>query len=273
MHITIIVSSLLVIVNILSMNAQFHFPFGEELKKVVQKDTSPKKVFVLGVYASAIHAKWIDNNGKVLIRAIAVASEPCIFWRGDFEEAKDILSRINIPNGYGYLIPADTSFNGPSGRSLDENYLDPLGFTRNDAWLCDLVPHSCQNSSQKSALEREYDIYMKQNILPVYDMPEVPADLASDERIQEIIKELKQSNADTIILLGDQPVKYFLAKFSDKYNKLSDFKKYGKPVNVTIDNKFYTIIALAHPRQVSKLGKSNQKWYDLHQTWMKEKLK
>lgn len=36
---------------------KFVFPFGSQLKKVEQADKSPKKVFVLGVYASAVHAK------------------------------------------------------------------------------------------------------------------------------------------------------------------------------------------------------------------------
>lgn len=33
------------------------FTFGEPVLKVEQKDKSPKKVFILGVYASAVHAK------------------------------------------------------------------------------------------------------------------------------------------------------------------------------------------------------------------------
>jgi len=251
----------------------YSFPFGQELRKVMQTDTTPKKVFVLGVYASAVHAKWLDTNGRVLIKALAVASEPCIFWTGDSTEALLIINEIKIPNELGKLVPAECSFNGPSGRCLDSNFLFPLNYKREDAWLCDLVPHSCQNSSQKLALEREYNKYIKLGKLPAYNIPEVPANLASEERIQEILTELKQSQADTIIILGDQPIIYFLSRFTDKYKKLSDFSEYGKPVDVSIDNKTYTIIALAHPRQVSKLGKSTQKWYDFHQIWMKEKLK
>ena len=34
------------------------FPFGETVKRLVQEDRTPKKVFVLGVYASAVHARW-----------------------------------------------------------------------------------------------------------------------------------------------------------------------------------------------------------------------
>lgn len=46
-----------------------NFPFGEPLKKVQQQDRSPKKVFVLGVYASAVHARWIDKDGKQKVAA------------------------------------------------------------------------------------------------------------------------------------------------------------------------------------------------------------
>lgn len=251
----------------------FTFPFGQELKNVNQKDTTPKNIFVLGVYASAVHAKWLDTNGRVLIKALAVASEPDIFWTGDSTEALKIINGIKVPQGLGSLIPAECTYNGPSGRCLDSNFLYPLNYTRENAWLCDLVPHSCQNPSQKSALEREYDKYLNLGKLPKYNIPEVPTNLANEERIKEILTELKQSQADTIVLLGDQPIKFFLSRFTSKYKKLSDFEEYGKPVEVVIDNKTYTVIALAHPRQVSKLGKSNQKWYDLHQIWMKNKLK
>ena len=37
---------------------KYYFPFGEELKPLRQQDRTPKKVFVLGVYASAVHARW-----------------------------------------------------------------------------------------------------------------------------------------------------------------------------------------------------------------------
>ena len=46
---------------------KYYYPFGEELKQVVQQDRTPKKVFVLGVYASAVHAKW-KREGKVVCK-------------------------------------------------------------------------------------------------------------------------------------------------------------------------------------------------------------
>ena len=131
----------------------YTFPFGEPVRSVQQKDRTPKRVFVLGVYASAVHARWLDGDGKTLVTALAVASEPYIFWRGD--EVQDILRQINMPSELGKLVPAASNLNGPSGIALDQLFLEPLKLSRNDAWLCDLVPHSCMNPGQKKAIERE----------------------------------------------------------------------------------------------------------------------
>lgn len=251
------------------MSAQYNFPFGQELKNVIQTDTTPKDVFVLGVYASAVHAKWVDTNGKTLIKALAVASEPYIFWKGDFVE--EIIEEIEIPKEFGSLIPADSQFNGPSGKCLDSLFLEPLNYKRENAWLCDLIPYSCKNKSQQEALEREYDRYIQSGDLPSYSIPCVPRNLASEERVQEIVDELKLSKADTILLLGDQPIKYFLSKYTDKYKKLADFEEYGMPIEINIDGKTYVVIALAHPRQAGQLGKSNLKWFTKHDSWKNSK--
>ena len=126
----------------------YYFPFGQELYPLVQEDKSPKKVFVLGVYASAVHARW-KKDGKVICQALAVASEPRIFWDGNIEEAKRIISDVNIPKELGVLEPASRQLNGPSAKVLDENILAPLGFTREDAWLCDCLPETRINPSQE----------------------------------------------------------------------------------------------------------------------------
>src|SRR4051794_26082632 len=120
---------------------QFRFPFGQPLRAVAQEDCRPKRVFVLGVYASAVHARWVGPDGKELVKALAVASEPSIFWRR--ENAEEVIRRIDV-KGAGELRPADQRFNGPSGRTLDEQILAPLGLGREQAWLCDLVPLSCK---------------------------------------------------------------------------------------------------------------------------------
>src|SRR5688500_15578136 len=98
--------------------AQPRFPFGQPLQRVEQTDRTPKEVFILGVYASAVHAKWVGPDGNVVVRALAVASEPYIFWRG--EGVEDILRRIEVRPEVGTLVPAGPKLNGPSGIALDE---------------------------------------------------------------------------------------------------------------------------------------------------------
>ena len=127
---------------------QYYFPFGQPLKPVKQSDTSPKKVFILGVYASAVHARWVDRNGKQKVAALAVASEPEIFWKGD--DAAQIINSIAIPKELGRLeMPTNKAFNGPSGVALDKLFLEPLGLSRANSWLCDLLPESRVNPAQR----------------------------------------------------------------------------------------------------------------------------
>lgn len=242
------------------------FPFGQEVQKVVQGERSSRRVFVLGVYASAVHACWVNLQGKTLIKAMAVASEPYIFWRG--ENAEEIIRRIQIPYQLGKLVAAEKQFNGPSGIALDELILKPLGLTRTDTWLCDLVPYSCMNPAQQKALEREYYPLAEKYDLPSPTVPKVPGRLSDKERRQAILDELIESNAEVLILLGDKPIQWFLRYYDDRWQRLSDFHPYGKVHLAEIAGKKYQVLPVAHPRQIAKLGRSSQKWFELHQGWI-----
>ncbi len=242
------------------------FPFGKEVRKVEQTDRSPKKVFVLGVYASAVHARWVNSQGKTIVRALAVASEPYIFWRG--ENAGEIIDTVQIPQQLGNLVPAEKQFNGPSGIALDELILHPLGLDRKDAWLCDLVPHSCMNASQQKAIEREYNPIAPKYGLPVPTVPKVPNRLTDEERRNAILDEIEESEAEKIILLGDKPIQWFLKYYDDRWRRLSDFQPYGRWHDAKIAGQQYQVLPLAHPRQAARLGRSSQKWFELHQEWL-----
>ena len=176
------------------------FPFGCPIEKVIQIDRNPKKVFVLGVYASAVHAKWIGPDDKVAIQALAVRSEPYIFWKG--EDAESLISKVTVPEGMGRLEKANHIYNGPSGLALDDHILRPLKLKREDAWLCDLVPHSCMNPGQEAALQKKYLPLSVKYGAPIPIWPSVPKKLVDDDRLSEILDELKESKAEIVILLG-----------------------------------------------------------------------
>jgi len=248
------------------------FPFGQQVRNIIQTDRSPRRVFILGVYASAVHARWIGRDQKTIVGALAVASEPYIFWRGD--GAKNIIQQISIPRELGSLLPAPPQFNGPSGIALDDFILNPLGITRADVWLCDLVPHSCMNPLQAKAIERSYLPVVQNQGLPIPTVPPVPKVLADEERRKSILSEIHEADASVLILLGDQPIQWFLSHYDQRWRNLNDFvngnQPYGRLLTTRIDGRTIDILPLAHPRQIAKLGPSSPKWYKLHHAWMHE---
>lgn len=246
------------------------YPFGSPLRIVAQADRSPKRVFVLGVYASAVHAKWIGPDGKVLVKALVVANEPAIFWDGS--GADPIIASIPVPPGAGRLESPGTLLNGPSGRALDTEILAPLGLGRADAWLCDLVPHTCLNASQDKAITRAYLPMMKKLSLPEVRLPRVPQRLADDARRAEVLGELASSRSDVLVLLGDEPIRHFLAVLlAGRRRRLSDFGKtrvtYGRLHEARIGGRVLQVLPLAHPRQIGALGTHVKEWRSLHGAW------
>ena len=248
------------------------FPFGQELHPLVQEDQSPKKVFVLGVYASAVHARW-KKDGKVLAQALAVASEPRIFWDGNAEEAAEIIRRCRIPEEVGTLEPAGAQLNGPSAKVLDEHILAPLGFSRADAWLCDMLPEARLNPNQVKVIEEKYDPLVELYGLNPVTVPKRPSAFCDEARCREIAEELRRSEADTVVLLGDLPIRQFLCRICEvPYASLQEYTEccgYGMPDEIELCGKKRKLIALAHPRQIGALGAHSDKWHTMHAEWEK----
>ena len=248
----------------------YYFPFGQELKPLVQEDRTPKKVFVLGVYASAVHARW-RKDGKTVCQALAVASEPRIFWDGNVEEARAIIEAVGMPKELGILEPAGKQLNGPSAKVLDENILAPLGFTRKDAWLCDCLPETRLNPSQVKALREKYEPLMEGYQLNPVTIPKRPNVFCDKARSDEITEELLQSEADLLVLLGDIPIAQYLKEVADvPYSTLGEYVElygYGSPTPTTIAGKTIQVLPLAHPRQIGALGAHSEKWCQTHRAW------
>lgn len=244
------------------------FPFGMPITPVQQADKSPKRVFVLGVYASAVHARWVGDDGKTIINALAVASEPEIFWRGD--DADTVIGKIPVPVGAGRLVAASKTLNGPSGVTLDSMFLEPLGITRHEAWLCDLLPESRCNPKQRAAIEREYDSLRERYGLPAYDFPPVPAFLASEARRLEIEDEIRAASPEVMVTLGDQPLKWF-ARQHGAHPTLGSYgetpETYGRLHNLEIAGRALKLLPLVHPRQAGRLGSHSANWSELHGYW------
>lgn len=248
----------------------YQFPFGQKVCPLVQEDKSPKKLFVLGVYASAVHARW-RRDGQVICQALAVASEPRIFWDGDPDEAAQIIATINIPAELGTLEPAGRHLNGPSAKVLNENILAPLGYTGADAWLCDCLPETRLNPSQARVIKKKYNPLMEQYGLNPVSIPNRPSAFCKEKRATEITEELMQSEANLLVLLGDIPIKQYLNKVADvPYSTLDEYVNlygYGNASKIVLNSKSIKVLPLAHPRQIGALGAHSKKWHLAHRAW------
>ncbi|MBL7950217.1 MAG: hypothetical protein JNM62_00740 [Flavobacteriales bacterium] len=249
------------------------FPFGQPVHAVVQQDQSPKGLFVLGVYASAVHARWHNAQGRLVVKALAIASEPSIFWTGD--NADMLVAKIHVPEGAGSLSPAHSRFNGPSGKILDDLFLRPLGFDRRTSWLCDLLPESRMNPIQAKAIDRAYRPCMAQFNLPEPTVPAFrKAESNTDIRRDEILDELDRSGAQTVVVLGDVPIEQFIRPLASVRIRNLDHMKdlargYGKPLELKLAGRPVQLIGLCHPRQAGRLGRNSKVWRGRHATWIK----
>jgi len=250
----------------------YYFPFGQELRPLVQEDKRAKKVFVLGVYASAVHARW-KKDGQVICQALAVASEPRIFWDGNVDEAKRIIDTISIPAELGTLEAAGSHLNGPSAKVLDDNILAPLGYTREEAWLCDCLPETRLNPSQAKVIRERYNPLIEKYQLNPVTIPNRPSSFCSKRRSEEITQELMQSEAELLVLLGDIPIAQYLKKVADvpfsSLGEYVDLYGYGKATEAWIAGKCIKVLPLAHPRQIGALGAHSEKWNKAHKEWEK----
>lgn len=251
----------------------YYYPFGEQLHPCIQQDRSPKSVFVLGVYASAVHARW-KKDGNMICQALAVASEPRIFWDGDEDEAAEIIKRICISPELGILEPAGKNLNGPSAKVLDEDILKPLGFTRADAWLCDCLPETRLNASQQRVIQEKYDPVREQYGLNPVTIPKRPSVFCDEKRAEEITDELMESEAGLLVLLGDIPIAQYLNRVANvpfqSLQEYCDLYGYGAKTEVEIRGKIIEVLPLTHPRQIGALGSHSEKWNRLHREWEKK---
>lgn len=247
-----------------------NFPFGEAVERLSQKDRTPKKYFVIGSYASAVHTAWYDLNEKVITKSLAVANEPEILWTGNSFEAMTIINRLNCPPEAGSLCDPGKWMNGGVGRLFNMDILKPLNIFRSDVWLALLIPFTIANKGQRKAMNRYNRICEQFKLPPAKLHPSnIKSELIDEERISELLKELEECKPDVIITLGDLPLHHFIRRFDETKFNLTAFKYYGSLHEVEINSRHYKLLPLYHPKAGENLGSYTEKWMKVHKDWIK----
>ena len=248
----------------------YTFPFGLHTQKLIQEDTTPKNIFVLTPYVTALHAKW-KRFGITVTNAIAVANQPRLFWDGDYEEAKSIIDKIHLSEEVGTLEPAEPYLNNAYSHILENEILAPIGCTRDDVWLCALQNEPRANYWQLKLIREKYEPLIRTYSLSCPNIPPHITMLCDRERSISIFWELMKSTANLLILLGDEPINQFLKNVTDvPYSSLNEYIRlygYGVPTNVSIYGKLIQILPLAAPRRLDPKCSKNQDYIYLHQKW------
>jgi uracil-DNA glycosylase len=242
---------------------------GNRLKEYSRKTETPKKIFVLGIYSDSVHVRWISADGRPVVRALPVASEPEIFWRGDLKEVKDIIDKLEVPESAGRLISAGREINGIQGRALDRYILRPLGLNRSDVWMSLMIPHCLMNRGQRKANKR-YVRLSEQFDLPAPSVPstEIKEELVTEQRRAEITNEILESKANILITLGDPPIRWFINSFDNKKFRVSHFGYYGNIHEFKIGEKKMHLLPLLDPKVLEKQSEGTYKWVLFHKKWM-----
>ncbi len=251
----------------------YQYPFGEVSNPLVQEDRTPKKAFVLGVYASSVHARWV-KNGEVICNSLPIADEPRLFWDGNEKEENEIISRVAIPEALGALEPLGNHINGPVSKVLDEDILEPLGLSRDEVWLCDCLPEPRLFPSEYIDIRDKYNPLIKDYDLNDVTIRRRPVVFCDERRAREISEELIESEAELLILLGDITIGQYLRKAAKTpYRSLEEYSEefgYGERSTVTIRGREIEILPVAHPRQIGVYGAYNERWHKAHMEWEKK---
>jgi hypothetical protein len=216
---------------------------------------------IIGVYPSAVHARWVDVDGRTRIRAVAVANEPEPFWTG--QEAEDHIATVaaTVPAVVGRLVGAP-GHNGPSGQALDGSVLAPLGLDRDRVRVADVDNRYLANPAQQQAIGRCYNLLAQKGLVPpVSWRPRRPITKVPADRRPSLAEELEEAGPDWVITLGDEPLRALgLRRLSPS--------TYGVPIAASLLGRRVRLLRLVHTRQQARHGASSPAWAQLHQDWV-----
>lgn len=251
----------------MSSDLVHRFPFGRPLENTPPQKARQAKAFVVGVYASAVHARWIGPDGKEACKALAIATEPCSFWDGTGAEAIIADLQKTVPSDMGRLEVPGRQFNGPSGGTLLELYLAPLGLTPAECWITDLHDRYFLSPGNEKALARYEKLRNGvRSAAPEAALPRRPERVVpTQERLARLRGELRDSGAGLVITLGAEPLGALLG---NRARKLT-LDGYGSPEVLEVFGQRMRVLRLCHPRQAGGLGMSSETWAGAHAAWVK----
>jgi hypothetical protein len=258
------------------------FPFGQpNIVRPARISSGRTRVLVIGVYPSALHVRWWRPDavgGRPTVSSLAVDVEPVVFWDGESPSPHDLVAEwkesVGFNSHWGRVEPG---LNGPSGRVLGSEYLEPLGATPTDTSYTDLIPWFFVKSgagSQGAAIAQRFDPWALQHGAPISSLPRRPSPkrlvelLAPSGRRESLRNEIISIKPDVILTLGQEALDGLCAASDEclpAQERLVPDDRYGRPGSVIIANQAFELIATVHPGLLRQAQQGH--WRSAHQTW------
>src|SRR3954464_6696638 len=197
------------------MNDAHRYQVGRPGGVGAPSSTGPRRGFGLGAYPSALHVRWKGVAGQE-ISALPVDDEPEPFWTGTDERERIDAWKSAIgfdPAVHGTVGPVG-QLNGSSGRALDTDYLEPLGISREDAWITDCLPtYHASDAVTKAIAERFLpalpDGTPPPNLPPHPSEGTIISHATDAARLEELRVEFAHADPEIVITLGNAAARVF----------------------------------------------------------------
>ena len=160
-----------------------------------------------------------------------------------------------------------------SGAEIDDNYLTPLGLTRDDVYIFDLVPYFLANITKSPSGRSMADnvrLYeeAEDTITGIVTRPtgedflryvkDLPGNL---ERLRDY---LETCQPKLLLTLGTEPAAFVKGMCFGEASRKVDALFYSEPVEVEILGVRVRVVHLVHPHLFIK---KNKKWMGRHREW------
>jgi hypothetical protein len=245
------------------------FLFGRPVLPAKPTADSPRPLFVLGAYPSALHVRWFGPDGACLIQAVAVDNEPEPFWTGS-DEQKHIdtwLSRVSFRDDWG-RVEACRSLNGPSGKWVKSKLLDAMAVNRDDAWITDCLNNYFESDAAAKRLDsdRIASLMRSLSIPPRLHAPHSSESdivrMAKAEHRNRLLEELDCASPETVVTLGNAALRVFgdLVDSCDRTISKLSIDGYGAPVSAIVFGKQVEWFPLAHPAAPAAYQTAHDAW-------------
>lgn len=266
------------------------FPFGAvSRRRPPRVPTGETRVFVLGVYPSALHVRWIlpawaqQEFGRTHVSSLAVDVEPKVFWEGADPPASTLVQQWekryfpgDDPNTFGTVQPGH---NGSSGFNVANEILAKFGWRLDDVWLTDasnrfyVKKGPGKKPGQADVIHTVYNPFAQQVGLPQASLPPRPTPAALvgtavKEEGSRLVQEWLQATAPILITLGEEARQVAAALAEDSEGPprqplRSHDPQYGHPGRIAIAGHDARWMALTHP------GNRSQTWTSARQAWQR----